>query len=105
MPKDVIIVKGRNAEGVKFRPSDWVECLASCAASYAEHKRLTWHQGLKPVYIDNEKCLAIDIALESIQPVIWNHVISFAFANNLEIIENYHDKSDIQRNYSATEAA
>lgn len=105
MAKNIIVVKGTNRDGRKFRPSDWIERLASCFASYTAQKRLAWHEGCKPVYINDEKCLAIDTTLQSDAPAIWNHVINFVTSNNLIIIEKLNNTAVESDDLCSTEAA
>ena len=79
-----LIVKSETTKNALFRPGDWVERLASCCASFTDDKRLKYQNSLKPIFFDNEKCLAIDFELEHKQPEMWNFVMSFVLSNKLK---------------------
>ena len=86
MSNNRIIVTGNKRSGAKFRPSDWIDRLASSFAVYTSTRRLRWHKGIQPIYVDSEKCLAIDTELASSHPEIWSHVLGFVKANELQIL-------------------
>lgn len=78
-----LIVKGRTVDDIVFRPSDWVERVAACCASYSADRRLRYQHGLKPVLVGNEKYLSIHLSLEFSHPEIWNFVMGFISSNEL----------------------
>lgn len=80
-----LFVKGRTADNIIFRPSDWVERLAACCASYPADRRLRYQHGLKPVLVGNEKYLSIHLSLEFSHPEIWQFVMGFIASNGLTI--------------------
>lgn len=88
-----LIVLGENISGKKFRPSDWVERLASCFASFLDTRRLHYHSKLFPVVMNNNKCLSMDLSLENSRPDIWSFVMGFALENNLKTVVQ-HDEID-----------
>ena len=82
----VLIVKGITLDAIKFRPSDWVERVALCCASYTSDRRLRYQKGLKPVLVDNEKYLSVHTSLEYSHPEVWSFVMGFIKSNNLETV-------------------
>lgn len=80
---NILIVKGRTVDNIVFRPSDWVERVAACCASYSSDRRLRYQQGLKPVLVENEKYLSIHLSLEFSHPEIWHFVMGFIASNDL----------------------
>lgn len=89
--KNRLIVQGENINGNKLRPSDWVERLASCFASYSDNRRLQYHSGLFPVVMNNNKCLSIDLSLEDSHPDIWSFVMGFVLSNSLKTLMQYDE--------------
>ena len=87
MSQHILLVKGINQAGRKFRPSDWVERLAGCGAVFDSRRRLSWHSGLRPAYIDKVKCLLVDTELEQQAPSIWRYVMEFINRNGLQVTE------------------
>ena len=88
-----LLIFNETTEGKIFRPSDWAERLALCCASFSKNKRLAWHTMLRPVYVDNRKCLEVNIVLQHIEPYIWDYVIGFAVANKLKMSDYDTDPS------------
>ena len=82
----ILIVKGRTHDNLKFRPSDWVERVALCCASYTSDRRLRYQKGLKPILVDNEKYLSVHTSLEHSHPEVWLFVMGFIESNNLTTV-------------------
>ncbi len=78
------IIKSVTQDGKRFRPSDWIDRLASWDASFAQH-RLVYSQRLHPVNIQGEKCLAIEPELKDQAPAMYEQIIGFARANKLKV--------------------
>ena len=83
---NILFVKGRTQDNIKFRPSDWVERVALCCASYTSDRRLRYENGLKPVLVDNEKYLSVPTSLEHSHPEVWSFVMGFIKSNNLKTV-------------------
>lgn len=103
MSTSKFIVRGINHSGKKFRPSDWVERLAGCAAVRDQRHRLVWSEELRPAYVDESKCLLVDSQLQRHAPETWNYVMQFIHSNDLQITELHnpdtphgHDFHDLQ---------
>lgn len=79
------VIFGKDANGRKLRPSDWIERLCSTFASYDEDRRLRYSSALIPGLIDGEKCLLVSPHLASINPAACAHVMEFINSNHLQM--------------------
>lgn len=78
------IIEGVTEDGRKFRPSDWIDRIASMGASY--HKqRLVYSDLLHPELFDGEKCLIIDTELEIKNPTMFQYLMNFVKSNGLKM--------------------
>lgn len=103
--QSIIVKSTRKTDGSRFRPSDWVERLASNGAYFDTQRRLHWHADLYPVYINGEKCLRIGERLASTQPGLWQHVLAFVTENQLEIANTAASGEDATVEYTDVQAA
>lgn len=79
------IIEGYTCEGNKFRPSDWIDRIASMTASYGSSHRLVFSDLLHPELYQGQKCLVIDTELEIKNPSMFQYVMNFAKSNNLKM--------------------
>lgn len=79
------IIQGVTEDGRKFRPSDWIDRIASMGASYGASHRLVFSDMLHPELYEGEKCLMIDMALEQQNPNMYEHVMNFVTSNKLKM--------------------
>lgn len=79
------IIEGYTEDGRKFRPSDWIDRIASMMASYGSSHRLVFSDLLHPELQNGQKCLIIDTELEIKDPTMFEYVMNFAKSNNLRI--------------------
>ena len=84
--KNKIFVTNTTTENTRFRPSDWVERIASCNALFNTDRRLHYQNKLMPVYKQNEKYLSIDLSLEQSHPELWDYVMGFIATNKLTTV-------------------
>lgn len=82
---DTIIIGGIDNNGHKFRPSDWVERLASIISSFGEDQRLQYHRCAIPCTIQGVKSLVVDQRLQDNIPQAYEFIMDFAKNNNLRI--------------------
>ena len=60
-----IVIQGITSEGRTFRPSDWAERLAGILSSFeSDQKKLEYHAYVRPLMLDNIRCVAVDKKLE-----------------------------------------
>lgn len=79
------IIEGITEEGKKFRPSDWIDRVASMMASYGTSHRLVFSDLLHPELYQGKKCLIIDTELEEKNPAMFEYVMNFAKSNHLKM--------------------
>ncbi len=81
------IIEGYTEDGKKFRPSDWIDRIASMMASYGKSHRLVFSDLLHPERYQGQKCLIIDTELEVKNPQMFEYVMYFAKSNNLKVTQ------------------
>ena len=81
------IIEGYTEDGRKFRPSDWIDRIASMIASYGSSHRLVFSDLLHPELYQGQKCLVIDTELEIKNPGMFEYVMNFAKSNNLKVTQ------------------
>jgi hypothetical protein len=81
-----IVIQGVTKDGKQFRPSDWSERLSDILAYFGRDQRIRYSPLLQPIIINGVRCVAVDTALRSEQPEIYQHVIRFAESNRLNIL-------------------
>lgn len=72
------------SDGSHFRPSNWVERIASSYASFSQ-QRIHYHPMIRPYYTEGERGLFIAAALAEINAQAYDFVINFAQSNGLLI--------------------
>ena len=70
-------------DGRKFRPSDWIDRIASMGATY-QKQRLVYSDLLHPELYNGQKCLIIDTELEVKDPCMFQYVMNFVSSNGLK---------------------
>jgi len=78
------IIEGVTEEGRKFRPSDWIDRIASMGASYHKH-RLVYSDLMHPELYEGQKCLIIDTELEIKNPCMFQYLMNFVKSNSLKM--------------------
>jgi len=89
---DNIIIEGVNHDGQKFRPSDWVERLASILSEFGENQRLKYHHSVMPCTIQGVKSLVVHKQMQEDVPEAFEFIMAFAKDNNLRIQEDRRTK-------------
>lgn len=79
------IIEGVTEDGGKFRPSDWIDRVASMMASYGTSHRLVYSELMHPELYQGQKCLMIDTELEVKDPSMFQYVMNFAKSNRLKM--------------------
>ena len=78
------IIEGYTEDGRKFRPSDWIDRIASMGATY-DMQRLVYSDLLHPELYEGQKCLILDTSLEEQNPGMFNYVMNFVKSNGLKM--------------------
>ncbi|BBN59854.1 DUF3579 domain-containing protein [Hydrogenovibrio marinus] len=81
------IIEGYTEDGRKFRPSDWIDRIASMMASYGSSHRLVFSELLHPELYQGQKCLIIDTQLEDVNPGMFEYVMDFVKNNKLKMTQ------------------
>jgi len=91
----MLIVEGQTEEGLRFRPSDWIERLIDAVSVYGADRRSRsepcpgrerrLHQVifLQAQMINGQKCLAVDGRLREANPAGYDYLIDFIRSNRL----------------------
>ncbi|VAW86076.1 hypothetical protein MNBD_GAMMA16-1691 [hydrothermal vent metagenome] len=79
----MLIVESIVEGGHRFRPSDWIERIASIQASFGPDHRLHYSSSVRPCIINGEKCLIIDPVLQKTNPAVYEHILQFVTSNCL----------------------
>ncbi len=85
-------IQGITRQGRAFRPSDWAERLAGALSSFRpKGTGIGAHIGYSPYciprVIDGVKCVIVNEALRSVEPMAWDFVMHFARDNELQVVE------------------
>lgn len=70
----------------KFRPSDWVERVATVCACFDGRCRLQYNPMVKPVYYKGMKGLFVATSLQTLNPYAYDYVMDFSLSNNLQVL-------------------
>ena len=84
------LISGINSYGVKFRPSDWIERIASTFASFDERQRLQYLPNLTPRMHGGEWCLFVANELATLNPAAFEFIMNFVSSNQLKITTLEH---------------
>lgn len=85
--KKTIVIKGVTPEGEAFRPSDWAERMSGALASFKK-SRIYYSPLLQPsINHDGYKCVLLDPKLKESSPHMYQSILDFAKANNLNICD------------------
>ena len=94
------LIQGLTEDGETFRPSDWAERLCGVLVSFCPEildaetesqdgaiRRPAYSPYVRPITLNNIKCVAVDKKLGELAPMAFNFVMNFAKDNHLHIIE------------------
>ena len=88
------IIQGVTLDGRTFRPSDWAERLASAMSCFRPQGSvggigafIGYSPYCVPMVVDGLKCVIVNDALKSIEPMAWDFVMNFARDNQLQLGE------------------
>lgn len=90
--KEVFIL-GLTSSGRVFRPSDWAERLCGVLSCYKPPGRqhgqqhLAYSPYIKPILINDVKCVVVDERLGEIEPMAMTFVFNFARDNDLQVLD------------------
>lgn len=94
---DELIIEGLTTEGVKFRPSDWVDRLCGMLAVF-ENQKVAYSPFLRPLIYQEMNCVAVKKKLQEVSPDIFNFIMQFATDNKLLVVDCAKFKKQIIQN-------
>lgn len=83
---DEIIIEGLTTDGVKFRPSDWVDRLCGTLAGFDQQK-VSYSSYLRPIVYNDMNCVAVKKQLQEENPNIFKFIMQFATDNKLLVVD------------------
>lgn len=83
---DELIIEGLTVDGVKFRPSDWVDRLCGMLAGF-EQQKVSYSPYLRPMAYNNMQCVAVKKELQQHDPNIFKFIMQFAADNRLIVVD------------------
>lgn len=83
---DELIIEGKTTEGIKFRPSDWVDRLCGMLAVFDRHK-VSYSPFLRPLVYDDMNCVAVKKILQELNPQVFIFMMQFATDNHLIVVD------------------
>lgn len=87
-PDKKIVIEGVTTKGDTFRPSDWAERMSGALASF-KNSRVHYSPLLQPsVNHKGYKCVLLDPKLKESSPQIYQSILDFAKANQLNICDD-----------------
>ncbi|HUX83354.1 MAG TPA: DUF3579 domain-containing protein [Halothiobacillus sp.] len=84
------LIESVTKSGARFRPSDWIDRLASWDATFDQH-RLVFSERLHPAMLDGQKVLVIEPSLQAENTQMFESVLHFVERNNLKMHIQYVD--------------
>src|SRR3569832_1793886 len=85
--EDRLIIQGITTNNKKFRPSDWIERIATLWAQFGQARRLRYSHALSTCVIEGVNSLEVAKGLQHQEPNMYDFVMLFAHQNNLRVIE------------------
>lgn len=79
------LVLGTSSNGHKFRPSDWVERIATLYATFDSGHRLRYDTRVRPALHGQQKCLFVADVLAKQEPEAFRFIMEFASHNRLVV--------------------
>ena len=84
---ETFVIESVREDGNRFRPSDWIERISDTMANFGPDLRLQYASSVHPGMIDGAKCLMVKKLLEQENPMVFQHIMSFAESNTLRVRE------------------
>lgn len=81
------VIQGITESGGKFRPSDWIDRIASLDAEYGPMHRLVFSDFVHPEVFEGERSLIIDMKLQESNPSLLDYIMDFVRINQLRMVK------------------
>ncbi|GGP18290.1 MULTISPECIES: DUF3579 domain-containing protein [Silvimonas] len=82
-----IVIQGLTSDGRQFRPSDWAERLSGILSTFGFDQKLSYAPYVRPMVMDNVRCVAVDKQLEKLDPRVFQFIMAFARDNDLKVVD------------------
>ena len=86
LEKSGYLILGILNNGNKFRPSDWIERIASIFGNFDSRQRLRYHPMVAPARLNGQSGLFVDSNLVDSDSAAYHFIMDFAHNNQLQII-------------------
>jgi hypothetical protein len=96
---DELIIEGITIDGVKFRPSDWVDRLCGMLAAF-DNQKMSYSASLRPLIFNNMNCVAVKKSLQEESPNVFKFIMQFATDNSLIVADCAKFKKHIDETVS-----
>ena len=79
------VIQGITLDGKPFRPSDWAERLCGVMSAFGGDHRMAYSPFVHPVTANGVRCVVVDVRLETVEPMAYRFLLSFAKDNELQV--------------------
>jgi hypothetical protein len=79
------VIQGVTLDGKPFRPSDWAERLCGVMSAFGCDHRMAYSPFVHPITANGVRCVVVDVRLETIEPMAYRFLLSFAKDNELQV--------------------
>jgi hypothetical protein len=79
------VIWGITRSGRTFRPSDWAERLAGLTAAFGRDQKVVYSPHVSPVIVNGVRAVIVGHELQSLEPRLWQFMLSFAKDNDLAV--------------------
>jgi hypothetical protein len=83
-------ILGTTERGSRFRPSDWVDRIATAYGSFAG-QRIQYHPQIAPATYEGQRCLFVASDLLEQDADSFNFIMDFAHSNQLQVVAPHAD--------------
>jgi hypothetical protein len=85
-PEKNFIIVGVTLDGQRFRPSDWAERLCGVMSVFGAERRMAYSPYVQPGEYEGHKCVFVDAALKTSEPMAYTFMTNFAKDNRLKVV-------------------
>jgi hypothetical protein len=79
------VITGLTLDGKPFRPSDWAERLCGVMSAFGGDHRMAYSPFVHPITANGVRCVVVDVRLETVEPMAYRFLLSFAKDNELQV--------------------
>jgi hypothetical protein len=79
------VIQGITEQGGTFRPSDWAERLCGVMSAFGADRHMQYSPYVHPITSSGVKCVVVDVRLETVEPMAYRFLLSFAKDNELRV--------------------